>query len=83
MSHSKTTKKGYSLYIEKWNPKAKKYVNTCTVCGCQGYDPSIDSEGFVDDLEQRAVRDELKKTLSVLSLDDYGRCVDCARRMNK
>ena len=24
MSHSKTTKKGYSLYIEKWNPKAKK-----------------------------------------------------------
>lgn len=83
MSHSKTTKKGYSLYIEKWNPKAKKYINTCTVCGCQGYNPSIESEGFTDDLERRVIRDELKKTLSALPLDDYGRCADCAKRMDK
>ena len=82
MSHSKTTKKGYSLYIEKWNPKAKKYINTCKVCGAQGYNPSIDSEGFSDDSERRIIRDELKKTLSALPLDDYGICVDCAKRMN-
>ena len=42
MSHSKTTKKGYSLYIEKWNPKAKRYINTCALCGKQGYNPSIE-----------------------------------------
>ena len=83
MSHSKTTKKGFSLYIEKWNPKAKKYINTCTLCGKQGYNPSIESEGFTDDLERRVIRDELKKTLSALSLDDYGRCADCAKRMDK
>lgn len=83
MSHSKTTKKGYSLYIEKWNPKAKKHINTCKVCGTQGYNPSIDSEGFSDDSERRVIRYELKKTLSALPLDDYGRCADCAKRMNQ
>ena len=83
MSHSKTNKKGYSLYIEKWNPKAKKYINTCVLCGRQGYNPSIECEGFVDALERRVIYSELKKTLSSLSLDDYGRCIDCAKRMNK
>ena len=83
MSHSKTTKKGYSLYIEKWNPKAKKYINTCALCGSQGYNPSIEQEGFIDDAERRAICIELKKTLSVLPLDDCGRCADCAKRMDK
>ena len=83
MSHSKTNKKGYSLYIEKCNPKAKKYINTCVLCGCQGYNPSIEREGFVDDMERRVIYSELKKTLSALSLDDCCRCIDCAKRMNK
>ena len=83
MSHSKTTKKGYSLYIEKCNPKAKKYINTCALCGKQGYNPSIEQEGFIDDAERRAIYIELKKTLSALPLDDYGRCADCAKRMDK
>ena len=83
MSHSKINKNGYSLYIEKWNPKAKKYINTCALCGSRGYSPSIEQEGFVDDAERRAIYSELKKTLSALSLDDYGRCADCAKRMNK
>ena len=83
MSHSKINKNGYSLYIEKWNPKAKKYINTCALCGSQGYSPSIEHEGFVDDAERRAIYSELKKTLSALSLDNYGRCSDCAKRMNK
>ena len=82
MSHSKINKKGYSLYIEKWNPKSKKYINTCTLCGKQGYNPSIEQEGFIDDAERQAIYSELKKTLSALSLDDYGRCADCAKRMN-
>ena len=83
MSHSKTNKKGYSLYIEKWNPKAKKYINTCAICGRQGYNPSIDNEGFVDDLERKAIYGELKKALSALALDNYGICIDCAKRINK
>ena len=82
MSHSKINKKGYSLYIKKWNPKAKKYINTCALCGSQGYSPSIEQEGFIDDTERLTIYREFKKTLSVLSLDDYGRCADCAKRMN-
>ena len=42
MSHSKYTKRGKSLYIEKWNPSAKRFINTCVICGAQGYNPSID-----------------------------------------
>ena len=83
MSHSKTTKKGFSLYIEKWNPKAKKYINTCMLCGKQGYNPTIESDGFVNSSERRAINSELTKTLSPLSLDDYGMCSDCAKRINK
>ena len=83
MSHSKMTKSGRSLYIEKWNPKARKYINTCVICGCKGYSPSIDSEKTPGDMERRAICDELKKTLKVLPLDELGRCVDCAKRIDK
>ena len=83
MSHSKMNKKGYSLYIEKWNPKAKKYINICALCGSQGYNPSIEQEGFMDSSEGRVIYRELKKTLSALPLDDCGMCIDCAKRMNK
>jgi len=90
MSHSKTTKRGKSLYIEKWNPTAKRFVNTCSVCGAQGYRPTIDEDGFVRndakkiaDLEHRAIREELKKVLKPLPLDSHGRCSDCARVMNQ
>ena len=31
MSHSKHTKRGYSLYIENWNRSAKKYINICCI----------------------------------------------------
>ena len=42
MSHSKYTKRGYSLYIENWNRSAKKYINTCMICGQKGYSPVIE-----------------------------------------
>ena len=90
MSHSKYTKRGKSLYIEKWNPSAKRYINTCVICGAQGYNPSIDDTGFVydnaqkiSDLEHRAIRAELKSVLKPLSIDSFGRCGDCARIMDK
>ena len=90
MSHSKYTKKGKSLYIEKWNPSAKRFINTCVICGAQGYNPGIDDMGFihdnaqnVSDSEHRAIQAELKSVLKPLSLDSLGRCGDCARRMEK
>jgi len=86
MSHSKMTKRGYSLYIDKWNPSAKKYINTCALCGYRGYNPIIEDEGFIrefndiGDLEYMAVYSELKKTLKALPLDSMGRCGVCAAK---
>ncbi len=84
MSHSKMTKRGSSLYVEKWNPKAKKYINICSLCGDSGYSPTIDCDGFCDSFENRAIQCELKKVFSkALALDEYGRCSDCVSRQNK
>ena len=82
MSHSKFSKKGISLYIKKINPESKKYINTCVICGATGYSPSIDCVGFDEDPIRQIVRKELKRTYPMLSLDDYGRCLDCAERLN-
>lgn len=82
MSHSKFNKKGFSLYIQKFNPESTKYINTCSICGRKGYNPSIDCDGFDNDSIRRVMRKELKKSFSMLPLDNYGRCADCAKRIN-
>ena len=74
MSHSKQTKRGYSIYLEKWNPSAKKYINTCAICGSKGYSPVIEAN-LKDTVEYR----ELTKILTKMELDGLGRCSDCAR----
>ena len=80
MSHSKFTKRGRSLYLDNWNPAAKKYINTCVICGHKGYSPAIDEEDFCDIyLENGAIKVELKSTLKPLPLDELGRCEQCAR----
>ena len=79
MSHSKKTKRGYSLYLEEWNPSAKKYINVCKICGFKGYSPVIDEEGFCDRTGDGVIYAELKRTLPKLQLDEYGRCEACAR----
>lgn len=61
MSHSKYTKRGRSLYIENWNPSAKKYINTCTVCGYKGYSPAIEQNDFCTTAENKAIYEELTK----------------------
>ena len=83
MSHSKNTKRGYSLYLESWNPSAKKYINTCVICGHKGYSPVIDEDGFCDESPNGAIYSELKKTLPPLPLDGLGRCEQCARVQDK
>ena len=89
MSHSKDTKRGKSLYVEKFNPSAKRFINTCALCGARGYDPAIDDEGFVYDragkvssFEHRSIQMELKSILKPLPLDHLGRCADCVRAMD-
>lgn len=83
MSHSKHTKRGYSLYIEKWNGSAKKYINTCKICGHSGYSSVIERKDFCDSLENAAIYRELSKTLNKLELDDLGRCEFCAKVQDK
>ena len=68
MSHSKFNKKGISLYIKKTNPESKRYIKTCAICGCKGYNSSIDCDGFDDDPIRRVIRNELKRNFSMLHL---------------
>ena len=79
MSHGKMTKRGKSLYLEKWNPSAKKYINTCVICGCSGYSPAIEQEGFCEISGNGAIYSALKRTLNKLELDESGRCAHCAK----
>ena len=83
MSHSKFIKRGHSLYVESWNPSAKKYINTCKVCGHQGYSPTIEEEGFCDDITRKGICYELKQIMDVLPLDEFGRCEICAKLQDK
>ncbi len=75
MSHSKHTKRDYSIHIEKWNRSAKKYINVCAICGRRGYSPVIEAEVFKDKVTCK----ELTRTLPRLALDDLGRCSECAK----
>ena len=83
MSHSKHTKRGYSLYIENWNRSAKKYINICYICGRKGYSPVIEQDDFCSTLENKAIYKELSKILGKLELDELGRCKECARVQDK
>ncbi len=80
MSHSKHTKRGYSLYIENWNSSAKKYINTCAVCGHQGYSPVIEQSDFWNAMaENKVIYKELTRIFHKMSLDKLGRCEECAK----
>lgn len=91
MSHSKCNKRGHSLYLDNWNPNAKKYINECKICGYKGYSPSIEQPYFLDKMDKdpvtfsinKTIYEELTKIFSVLELDEYGRCKNCARIQDK
>ncbi len=91
MSHSKYNKRGRSLYLDNWNPDAKKYIHECKICGYKGYSPAIEHPDFLSDTDKepfafavnKAIYEELTKTFSVLELDELGRCKDCARIQDK
>lgn len=84
MTHSKLNKQKFSLYIKKWNPSAKKYVNVCSICGREGYSPVILEEDFYDKSpnvlsEKREIYKELTRILNQLPLDGVERCEVCAK----
>ncbi len=91
MSHSKYNKRGKSLYLDNRNPSAKKYINECSVCGYKGYSPAIEQPDFLTDTDKdpftfsvnKAIYEELTKTFSLLELDEFGRCKECARIQDK
>ena len=84
MSHSKQRKRGKSLYLDKWNTSAQKYIHICYLCGRKGYSPAIEAEDFTNSLENEAIFRNLTSMLrGPLSLDSLGRCDDCARRQEK
>lgn len=91
MSHSKFNKRGNSLYLNKSNPNAKKYINECKICGYKGYSPAIEQSDFLSDRDKdpfvftvnKAIYEELIKTYFVLELDEHGRCETCARIQDK
>ncbi len=83
MSHSKFRKRGKSLYIDSWNPGAKKYIVACIQCGAKGYKPSISETDFDNSIERKAVKAELMSGLEPLSLDEGGLCEHCSDVINK
>ena len=82
MTHSKFQKRGRSLYLI-WNPRAKKFINVCKICGYRGYSPAIEAEDFCNDPANRAIRASLMETLQCLPLDGFGRCEMCARAQDE
>jgi hypothetical protein len=83
MAHSKMTKRGKSYFVEKWNASSKRFINVCKLCGREGYSPSIEDEGFVEDSMHSAMYAELTTIYSPLPLDEFGRCEMCAAAMDK
>jgi hypothetical protein len=78
MSHSKPTKRSRSQYVERWNPRAKRFIVSCALCGHTGFSPHILEQGFATTLEKQAIVEELQSTLQPLYLDELGRCTICA-----
>jgi len=81
MSHSKHTKRGYSISIEKWNRSAKKYINICAICGHKGYSPVIEQDDFRK--KNPVIYNELSKILPRQELDSLNRCEYCAKVHDK
>lgn len=40
MSHNKKRARGQSYYLDRVNPRAARYLNTCAFCGKTGINPT-------------------------------------------
>ena len=78
MSHSKMTRRGKSHYLESWDPRAKRFIVSCSHCGHLGFRPEVLEPAFVQTAKGRPTKAELEAVLKPLTLDAAGRCEVCA-----
>ena len=82
MSHSKHRKKEKSIYLDSWNPGAKKYIVNCVICGTKGYKLSLLEPDFEKTPLGKPIKDEIIKIYNPLDLDENGLCDQCAEIKN-
>jgi hypothetical protein len=68
------------------NPYSQRFINTCAVCGAQGYAPQIDDADFagnvstmIHQFSRKKLQAMLRRYYRPLALDEAGRCTACAR----
>ena len=68
------------------NPFAKRFINTCAVCGAEGYAPQIDDADFAGNestvfhqFSREKLQAMLRGYFEPLALDEAGHCAACAR----
>jgi hypothetical protein len=67
---------------------AKRFINTCIICGRQGYAPQIDDADFVSEsmmfhgLVREILQSQLREYFNLLPLDEAGRCEGCSANAN-
>jgi hypothetical protein len=67
-----------SRYVKTINPDSKRFINTCSACGRQGYAPQVEKTDFATDLVRAAVRRVLLNRYERLPVDAQGLCPVCA-----
>lgn len=66
-----------SRYVEVINPDSKRFINTCSACGRQGYAPQVAEPDFASDLVRAAVKRVLLSRYERLPVDAQGLCPVC------
>jgi hypothetical protein len=68
------------------NPDSQRFINTCVICGAQGYAPQIEDADFAGNestvfhrYSREKLQAMLRKYYQPLSLDEAGRCSACAQ----
>jgi hypothetical protein len=67
--------------VSRFNPDTKRFINTCSACGRQGYTPQILEPDFVTDLVKRTMRDVLLKNYEALPVNEHSLCAECQRAL--
>ncbi len=82
MSHSKKRGQSKSLYLDSWNPAAKKYLVACGVCGKKGYKPTVAEFKTSESRRERMIFKELDRLFDLLDLSKAGICRECCKQVS-
>ena len=78
MSRSTKRQQGKSYYLDKVNPRAKKYLVNCSLCGHVGYDPKVDEGAYSEMERNNHLKEEVTRLYEPLELNKEGLCENCA-----